>query len=130
MILSTLDTTNYGIRKNSIIAAVCLIFACVYEYFSHQVYSVFMLGAFLIPLVLGVIPGILRKYLWKKRTAGWGLLLQQCGIYTLIFGSIFRGILDIYGTTNQSGVIYWYVGAAEFALGVVVEIALGCRQRW
>ena len=89
-----------------------------------------MLGAFLIPLVLGVIPGMIRKYLWKKRTARWGLLLQQCGIYTLIFGSIFRGILDIYGTTNQSGMIYWCVGVAEFMLGVIIEIAMGCRQRW
>ena len=50
--------------------------------------------------------------------------LQQCGIYTLTVGSIFRGILDIYGTTNHAGVIYWWGGIGLFAVGILMECIL------
>ena len=34
----------------------CMVFAAVYECFSHGVFSPFMLLAFLFPLLLGVVP--------------------------------------------------------------------------
>lgn len=111
------------IRKNIILAAFCVIFAAVYEYFSHQVYSVYMIGAFLFPVVLGIVPDILREKTHRK-VSGIARTLQQCGIYTLVIGSIFRGVLDIYGTTNQAGVLYWIAGWGLVIVGGIAECAI------
>lgn len=108
------------IRKNTILAAFCVIFAAIYEYFSHQVYSAYMIGAFLFPVVLGIVPDILREKTHRK-VSGIARTLQQCGIYTLVIGSIFRGVLDIYGTTNQAGVLYWIVGWGLVIVGGIAE---------
>ena len=50
------------------------------------------------------------------------IVLQQCGIYTLTAGSIFKGILDIYGTTNSNGTIYWWVGGGLFIGGIILQL--------
>lgn len=108
------------IRKNTILAAFCVLFAAIYEYFSHQVYSAYMIGAFLFPVVLGIVPDILREKTHRK-VSGIALTLQQCGIYTLVIGSIFSGVLDIYGTTNQAGVLYWIAGWGLVIVGLIIE---------
>lgn len=107
------------IRKNTILAVFCILFAVIYEAFSHQVYSAYMIGAFLFPVVLGIVPDILRKKTHRK-VSGIARTLQQCGIYTLVIGSIFRGVLDIYGTTNQAGVLYWIAGWGLVIVGVII----------
>lgn len=116
-------TENYSgkhrIAKNIILAAFCVIFAEFYEYFSHQVYSMYMIGAFLFPVVLGIVPDIIREKTHRK-VSTLALALQQCGIYTLVIGSIFRGVLDIYGTTNQAGALYWIVGWGLVIVGGII----------
>ena len=119
MILSTLDI-KHRIVKNAVFAAVCMLFAAIYEYFSHQVYSPFMIGAFFIPVLFGIVPDLIRQKTGHEGKA-LALVMQQCGIYTLTVGSIFRGILDIYGTTNRVGVVYWLVGGGLFVAGVITE---------
>jgi len=91
------------------------VFALVYEHFSHGVVSCFMVFAFLIPLLGGAVRLIPS---FNARTQGkiWG----ACGILTLTVGSIVRGILEIYGTTNRLCAIYGIVGAAF----LVMDIAL------
>lgn len=54
------------IRKNTILAAFCVIFAAIYEYFSHQVYSSYMIGAFLFPVALGILPDVLREKMHRR----------------------------------------------------------------
>lgn len=71
------------IRKNTILAAFCVIFAAIYEYFSHQVYSWCMIGAFLFPVALGILPDVLREKMHRK-VSGFALTLQQCGIIQFI----------------------------------------------
>lgn len=132
MILSSKASfIHQRIRKNTVFAAFCAIFAAIYEHFSHQVYSPYMICAFLFPVCLGIVPDIIRLKLCKSpkylQKAGQiysrhdishiyeiSLVMQQCGIYTFAVGSIFRGILDIYGTTNVLSIlvgrgifIYW-----------------------
>ena len=51
--------------------------------------------------------------------------MQQCGIYTFAVGSIFRGILDIYGTTNALSAVYWWAGVVLFIGG----IGINCVRR-
>ena len=38
----------------------------------------------------------------------------------LTAGSLFRGVLEIYGTTNRLGAVYWICGAALCGLGLAV----------
>ena len=102
---------RHRMKKNFILAVTCGVFAFVYECFSHQVYSPFMIGAFLFPVLLGVIPDLVRMKVYRSnrrpvKGSSPAIVLQQCGIYTLTAGSIFRGILDIYGTTNSYQIHY------------------------
>lgn len=119
-----METKNYNgkhrIVKNTIFAVFCILFAAIYEAFSHQVYSLFMIGAFLFSVLLGIVPDLIRKKMGHTGNE-IALALQQCGIYTLTVGSIFRGILDIYGTTNRSGAVYWVAGGVLFAVGILME---------
>lgn len=119
-----METENYSgkhrIVKNTIFAVFCILFAAIYEAFSHQVYSRFMISAFLFPVLLGIVPDLIRKKMGHTGNE-IALALQQCGIYTLTVGSIFRGILDIYGTTNHAGAVYWVAGVVLFAVGILME---------
>ena len=95
----------------------------VYERFSHEVYSYYMIYGFAVPLVLGVLPyGLLA--LGEHRLPGeMALRFWNCGIITLTLGCIFRGVLDIYGTTNRLLIVYPAAGALLLAAGIVCAIA-------
>ena len=71
----------------------------------------------------GIVPDLIRKKTGRMENE-FAMALQQCGIYTLTVGSIFRGILDIYGTTNHADVIYWWGGIGLFAVGILMECIL------
>lgn len=125
-------------------AVFCALFGAVYERFSHEVYSSYMLYAFAFPLVGGALPfGLLAN--WgrpmmpsdpdkrgsytraarpRPRMPGpCALGLYGAGIATLTVGSIFRGVLDIYGTSNSLVRVYWTAGIVLIALGLVVYLA-------
>ncbi len=106
---------NRRFLKYWIFSLATAVFGLVYEHFSHGVVSCFMVFAFLIPLLGGAVRLIPS---FNARTQGeiWG----ACGILTLTVGSIVRGILEIYGTTNRLCAIYGIVGAAF----LVMDIAL------
>lgn len=111
------------INKNIILTIVCIIFAAVYEHFSYQVYSAFMIGAFIFPLIFGVGANLIRLVVYSKRRISENILaVWQCSIYTLTVGSIYRGILDIYGTTNEKGALFWYTGAILAVFAVSIEL--------
>ena len=100
-----------------IAAAACALFGAVYEYFSHGVYSCFMLCAFAVPLLLGAAPFFL---LWKAGKPFPGALsadLIHAGTAALTVGSVMRGALDIYGTTSPLLAIYWAAGVTLTAAG-------------
>ncbi len=86
------------------------LFGAVYEIFSHGVYSYFMIYAFAVPLVMGVVPYTLMmlKCMHPDRTP---LLLWNSAIATFAVGSLFLGALQIYGTTNSLTVVYPIVGS-------------------
>ena len=106
-----------------LISVLCALFGAVYEVFSHGVYSFYMLYAFGFPLLGGALPFLMLC------TFGRGVYpgsvprnLYHSGIATLTAGSIVRGILDIYGTTNRLAQVYWYVGGALLLGGVVAFV--------
>ena len=94
----------------------CAVFGAVYELFSHQVWSRFMIYAFAFPLLLGAIPFfLLRKR--GKPFPGKAAELVHAGVAALTVGSILQGVLEIYGTSNPLTIAYWAVGGALTAAG-------------
>lgn len=93
------------------------LFGAIYELFSHGVYSYFMLYAFAIPLILGVLPYamllLLEKYPRNLFTNLW-----NTAIATLSVGSVFAGVLEIYGTTNSLIIVYPVAGGILLLLGI------------
>ena len=123
MILYILDTNimKKELKKYLIFSSLCLVFACIYEMFSHQVYSVFMIFSFLIPLIMGVVVYALlvKKHFLVNNISN---SLYKMSLYTVTFGSIMKGVLDIYGTTNSKLVIYWIVGGIMLVAAIVWQI--------
>lgn len=97
-------------------------FGAIYESFSHEVYSYFMLYAFAVPLVLGVIPTLCAALFARDIPLGWGARLYNSGAAALTVGSIFEGVLEIYGTTNRLMLVYIIAGAALLLVGIAVFI--------
>ena len=98
------------------------VFGGIYEFFSHEVYSFFMIYAFVIPLTLGVLPLAVINAANMKMPAQTGYDLWNCGVAALTTGCVFKGVLDIFGTTNRLLVIYPAVGAAFIAAGILTMI--------
>lgn len=87
----------------------CAAFGAVYELFSHEVYSFYMLYAFAAPLLGGVLPYLILS----MRGTYPAVLTRMTGhaaVATLTVGCIMAGVLEIYGTSNALVQWYWYVG--------------------
>lgn len=99
---------------------VTVFFAVIYECFSHQVYSRAMLLAFLYPLLGGLIPTTLLMLLTKDHLlpGDWPRSLWAVGIAFLTLGSLFRGVLEIYGTTSRLSAVYPIGGWLLLAVGL------------
>lgn len=78
----------------------CAFFGAVYEAFSHEVYSGYMLNAFAFPLAGGALPFMAKSLSGRRFPGRLSGSLYHCGIATLTVGSIMTGVLEIYGTTN------------------------------
>ena len=94
-------------------------FSAVYECFSHQVYSRAMILAFLYPLLGGLLPATLLMLMKAELQPGeWPRSLWGAGIASLTLGSLFRGVLEIYGTTSRLCPVYALLGRTLLALGL------------
>ena len=103
------------------ISAFVFIFSQVYEHFSHGVYSGFMIYAFLIPFVGLFVPSILNRFILKREIPDMAKLSLKCG--TLTVGSIYKGVLEIYGTSTNFEIIYLIVGLVLCILaGILMTI--------
>lgn len=101
------------IRFYLIFTIITLIFGIIYELFSHNVYSNYMIYAFIIPLILGIIHIIfidkIKNYTYKS------------GIITLTIGSIINGILEIYGTSNNLVYVYLVLGIVHIISSIKIK---------
>jgi glucan phosphoethanolaminetransferase (alkaline phosphatase superfamily) len=99
----------------------CAVFSSVYESYSHGVYSPFMMGLCLVPLLLGVLPALV---FWKKSFVfsplEWNL--WHFGVATLMVGCCLRGIFDIYGTAVSLVNVYWLGGIGMLMVFVTLTI--------
>ena len=96
----------------------CLLFGIIYEHFSHDVTSPYMTRAFLIPLVCGALPSLALSLARLPLPTKSSSRFWHFGIITLTIGSLVRGILDIYGTTNQKVTLYLIAGIVFLAAGI------------
>ncbi len=102
--------------------------AAVYGLFSHGVYSYFMTYAFMTPLLGGALPHLIaamkgtdssmansaderEQSAASEEQAGPAKIIdakdiQLALIATLTIGSLLKGVLDIYGTTNRLLIAY------------------------
>lgn len=112
-----------------ITSILCALFGGIYELFSHGVYSFFMIYAFAYPLVLGALPYLVLGLVGKTISLYYlGHQIYSLGIATLTLGSIVKGVLDIYGTTNILTHFYWWIGGALVLAGVLV-LSVKMRKR-
>lgn len=92
-----------------------LILGVVYEYFSHGVYSIYMIGAFMIPIGFVILSKI-SEQLFRVRLINKTAYQLLC--FTAVLASLTQGVIVIYGTTNS--LVEGYLGFA-----VVLCLALG-----
>lgn len=94
------------------------LFGAVYEAFSHGVYSYFMIYAFAIPLLLGVTlcAILLAKKIYPSQVF---IRLWNAGTVVLSWGSVYAGVLEIYGTTNRLMIVYPVAGGLLLLSGLV-----------
>jgi hypothetical protein len=116
------------LTRNVAAAVFLLVFALIYEHFSHGVISGYMLGAWLIPLA-GSIPYLGINRLYRRHAAENGEQrsaaasgLWQLGIFTLSQGFIMKGIIEIYGTTNRWTAVYVPASALFFILAAGMAV--------
>ena len=94
-----------------------LLFGVIYEVFSHQVYLPFMYLAFLVPLAGLIIKLIIiKKEIMPSKISN---NLLNASILTITLGSIIKGFLDIYGTTNSLISIYLILGCLYIILSLI-----------
>ena len=120
MTLSTLDIKKQAIKYFSL-SIFFLIFGIVYETFSHNVYSNYMMWAFLIPLFLGFVPYMIL-YILNKKINIISLQLYNSSVLTFTLGSTMKGILEIYGTTNVLMNVYLPLSITLLVLSIIVFV--------
>lgn len=96
-----------------------VLFGAIYETFSHGVFSFYMIYAFAFPLVLGVTLYLILLFVRKYPNRVF-LNLWNSAIATFSVGSVFQGVLEIYGTTNSLSVVYPAVGGILAASALAV----------
>lgn len=107
-----------------LISVLCALFGCIYEHFSHGVYSYHMIYAFAYPLVGGTLPALWAVVFGCKRPpAALPRLLYHCGIATFTVGSIITAVLEIYGTSSPLTTCYWAVAMLLTLSSVVLHLS-------
>ena len=110
----------FHIRIYLAVTVFVALFGGIYEIFSHEVYSYYMIYAFGIPLVLGVVPSIIILMHGKNMPSRAALNSYNSGVAMLTLGSVVKGILDIYGTTNVLLLVYPIAGCMLIIIGMIL----------
>ena len=128
MTLSTSDNKPLDLEKWKrvylYVSVGTLIFSMIYECFSHDVFSPYMVFAVAFPLLGGLLAGELLKKVPPKHLPGpLSAEIYHCGIATLTVGSIIQGVLEIYGTANPLVLGYLAAGAGLVILSLILWLA-------
>ena len=120
---STQSQAAKSARHYALAALGCAAFSAVYECFSHEVYSPWMVGLCTVPLLTGAVPSMAIARL--RIGVGWvASQLWACAVLTLTLGCCFAGVLEIYGTTSPLLPLF-FVASAVLMLASVLSQQLG-----
>lgn len=108
-------------------SAFVALFGAIYELFSHEVYSYYMIYAFAVPLVFTALTYSVIS-LVRLRPPRLAALMWDYAAATLCVGCLFRGALDIYGTTNALSAVY-PVAAGALAAAALTVLAVDTIKR-
>lgn len=97
-------------------------FGAVYEWFSHGIYSYYMLYAFAFPLLCGVFPFTVMALVGRYPRKALTRQLYHAFVATATVGSLFEGIVAIYGTSSPLSRVYG-VAAAVLLLAALGKTA-------
>lgn len=114
------DTPFLSVRNYVLITLLVAVFGAVYEHFSFGVYSYFMLYAWMVPFVMGVLPSVFLACSKKPvviRDAGRRLWHDAVAVLTL--GSLFTGVVQIYGTQSAWSYVYALIGIVFAVLAFI-----------
>ena len=113
-----------------IISIVCALFGAVYEVYSHEVYSYYMIYSFAFPLIGGTLLfSSIGLFGLKAYPYAVPRNIYHSGIATLTVGSIIQGVLEIYGTTNRLVKYYWILGVILVITGILLYIIQIIRSK-
>ena len=101
------------------VAVLCAVFGAIYEMFSFGVFSFYMTFCFLPALVLGFLPFGLFYLAAIHAPGRLSYNLYNSGVAALTVGFVFKGVLEIYGTTNVRSEIYFAAAALFIAASAV-----------
>ena len=115
-----------------IIAYACItifivVFGLVYERFSHDVYSFWMAFAWIWVLIFGLVPNLIYLLIPIKKMPGiLSGSFYNLGVALFTSGSIYKGVVDIYGTTREEmfrtyliiSVLFLAIGFGLYIFGV------------
>ena len=95
------------------------LFGAIYELFSHGVYSYHMIYAFGFPLIMGVLlyAVLILRGKYPRRSF---LNVWNTAIATFCLGSVFEGVLEIYGTSNPLVIVYPVAGGILLLIGLIM----------
>ncbi len=123
--------SNEMVKKNkkivllfTVVTIFIAVFSTIYEFFSFGVYSPYMVFAFLIPLIFGIVPFGSCIALKRKLPARSSVEMYSGAVMLLTAGCIVRGVLDVYGTTNRKLILYPII----FVVMVIVSFYLKYRD--
>ena len=102
-----------------IISILTAVFSFIYELNSHGVRSFFCIYAFLIPLILGFLSYII-SFISKRSLPQLTAWFLNALIATLTLGFLYKGVLEIYGTSNIYPYFYWGI-SAFLALACIIS---------
>lgn len=120
--MSILDINDLKNENKFIIgfSVFVLIFGIIYEMFSHGVISYYMIFVFLIPLINFLINIIFISGKIKINKLSKNLFSMSICSFTFL--SIIKGVLDIYGTTNNLIFIYLIVGLILLVTSIILFV--------
>lgn len=118
-----INDTKKQIKKYLIMSGVFSIFGFIYEQLSHNIYSQYMIYAFLFPLLMGaMIYGIIYKTETGELLSKLGMNIYNSAILTFTLGSVMQGVLEIYGTTNKLVFYYLIIGTILVIISLIINI--------
>ena len=103
-------------------ALFCGVFGMIYELFSHEVYSYWMIYSFMFPLAAGLAL-VIMALSCRRPPARRFLNTFNAASATLTLGSISAGVVAIYGSTNVLVKIYPVIGGLMLLVSVFFFIA-------